>query len=105
LAKIATTSPEIASIVLCRQLGEAAANWPDAATHFASGTMTGDIFLSLLQGQGPLGMLHLCNGFPYGPRWKPLSSSAHALAIAGVDTDTGTATPSRHRSPISRGYR
>ena len=55
--------------------------------------MTADALgCGLLQANGPAVLLHLCNGFPYGPKWAPLTSGAHAVVITSVDSDAGTAT-------------
>jgi hypothetical protein len=45
-----------------------------------------------LQINGPAVLLHLCNGFPYGPRWTPLTADAHAVVLTAVDSGAGTAT-------------
>lgn len=58
----------------------------------AGGSMTADALVGLLQANGPAVLLHLCNGFPYGPKWAPLTSGAHAVVITSVDSDAGTAT-------------
>jgi Papain-like cysteine protease AvrRpt2 len=58
----------------------------------AGGTMTGDALVGLLQSNGPAVLLHLCNGFPYGPKWTPLTAGAHAVVLTGVDSDAGTGT-------------
>lgn len=56
-----------------------------------SGTMTADDLTKAL-GAGPAVLLHLCNGFPYGSQWAPLTSGAHAVVITGIDTDNNKAT-------------
>jgi hypothetical protein len=58
----------------------------------AGGNMTGEILVGLLQASGPAVLLHLCSGFPYGPRWAPLTSGAHAVVLTSADSDAGTAT-------------
>jgi hypothetical protein len=59
----------------------------------ASGDMTADALLAAL-GQGPIVLLHLCAGFPYGAQYGVLnftSSDAHAVVLTAIDTDAGTA--------------
>ncbi len=56
-----------------------------------SGTMTADDLAKAL-GTGPAVLLHLCNGFPYGSQWAPLTSGAHAVVITGIDSDNNKAT-------------
>jgi hypothetical protein len=58
----------------------------------AGGTMTGDALVGLLQANGPAVLLHLCNGFPYGPNFVAPTSGAHAVVLTSVNTDTGTGT-------------
>ncbi len=61
----------------------------------SSGQVTADSLLSLLQNGGPMVLLHLCSGFPYGSQWGTQTfkaTDAHAVVITGVDTDTSTAT-------------
>jgi len=57
----------------------------------SSGTMAASDLASAL-GSGPSVLLHLCNGFPYGSQWTPLTSGAHAVVITSVDTDNNAAT-------------
>ena len=57
----------------------------------SSGTMTADDLAKAL-GAGPAVLLHLCNGFPYGSQWTPLTSGAHAVVITGIDSDNNKAT-------------
>jgi len=61
---------------------------------FASGNMTADALLTGI-GQGPIVLLHLCPGFPYGSQYGKLSftkNDAHAVVLTGVNTDAGAAS-------------
>jgi len=60
----------------------------------SSGTMTGDDLATALTGRGPAILLHLCDGFPYGPNWADSTGmkGAHAVVLTGIDTDAGQVT-------------
>lgn len=58
----------------------------------ASGDMTAETLATAL-GQGPIVLLHLCSGFPYGPQYATLSftsADAHAVVLTGIDTEANT---------------
>jgi hypothetical protein len=77
---------------LMTQWGFAVSSVSDLAS---SGPMTAEALLASLQSQGPAVLLHMCNGFPYGPQWASQTftpSDAHAVVITRVDSDAGTAT-------------
>ena len=67
----------------------------EAVADAASGDMTADVLLNVLQSKGPTVLLHMCSGFPYGSQWASQTftpTDAHAVVITGVDTDASTAT-------------
>jgi len=55
----------------------------------SSGSITGDELVAALSERGPAVLLHLCDGFPYGSQYVPMTSGAHAVVITGADTDNG----------------
>ena len=67
-------------------------------TYDVSGIATGDMSpesLLTALGQGPIVLLHLCQGFPYGSQYEALNftnNDAHAVVLTGVDTDSGSAS-------------
>lgn len=66
-----------------------------SVSDLAGGDMTADALAAALQSKGPLVLLHLCSGFPYGSQWASQTFSAtdaHAVVLTGIDTDAGTAT-------------
>jgi hypothetical protein len=73
-------------------------NWGfsvSSVSDLSEATMTPDGLLNALQDSGPAVLLHLCNGFPYGPQHAGVTlppGAAHAVVITGVDTDADTAT-------------
>lgn len=59
----------------------------------SSGNMNAES-LGMALAEGPIVLLHLCAGFPYGAQYGEMNftgNDAHAVLITAIDTDAGTA--------------